>query len=551
MKIALLSINISYVHTNLALPLIRGFAESAISAEWKEFAGTLKDDIQKDLKALNDYAPDLLLTTLYMFNRGSLLALLKDFKKLRPDCIIIAGGPEFLGNNKKFLIENSFVNVVVRGEGEKPIKKLLKTFSVGINLPKTLSNILGFCFLDRESKYIDNSVAEIVKNIDKIPSVYMQKDFVFKKPFYQIETSRGCPGKCTFCTSSLSNKMRYHSFGYIISEINKLKNCGVRNIRLLDRTFNYPAERAVQLLKIFRENFPEILFHLEIEPGLLTDELKIELSKAPLGHLHLEVGIQSLKPDTLKKIKRISSAEKVFAGINWLSQQKNIVLHSDLIIGLPKTDINSLCNDLRKLILLSIDEIQIERLKLLPGTSLREKAEEENISFAETTPYEILRTPQMPSKDLLLADTIMNFCDLFYNFAPLQEVIGLIVREHNNFILSFAKYLHKRDIKGISPDLRFQFLVDFLREKGIYSERFFLQLLYSWVKAGYSPKKNSFGNARYKGKIPKKTKFIFGEKLSSKIQKRVYVTVFGGKNYYILLAHPNGHKPNVEILNFI
>ena len=49
----------------------------------------------------------------------------------------------------------------------------------------------------------------------------------------------------------------------------------------------------MHLKLLFLEFHPDIRFHLEIHPALLSEELKEELSLLPKGLLHLEAGIQS------------------------------------------------------------------------------------------------------------------------------------------------------------------------------------------------------------------------------------------------------------------
>ena len=39
---------------------------------------------------------------------------------------------------------------------------------------------------------------------------------------------------------------------------------GIKNVRVLDRTFNYNPRRAKELLQLFLEFNPDICFHLEI-----------------------------------------------------------------------------------------------------------------------------------------------------------------------------------------------------------------------------------------------------------------------------------------------
>ena len=65
----------------------------------------------------------------------------------------------------------------------------------------------------------------------------------------------------------------------IRERLNVIHQHNIKNVRVLDRTFNYNSKRAKALLDLFRE-YPDICFHLEIHPALLTEELKEELERS-------------------------------------------------------------------------------------------------------------------------------------------------------------------------------------------------------------------------------------------------------------------------------
>ena len=74
---------------------------------------------------------------------------------------------------------------------------------------------------------------------------------------------------CLYCTSGRT-KLRFKSPDAVAEELAALQRRGIREVRLLDRTFNYPQERGIELLRLFRNNFPEMRFHLEIHPQFLN-----------------------------------------------------------------------------------------------------------------------------------------------------------------------------------------------------------------------------------------------------------------------------------------
>ena len=120
----------------------------------------------------------------------------------------------------------------------------------------------------------------------------------------QLETTRGCFNTCAFCVSGGEKPKRTLSIENIRQRLQTNHEHGIKNIRVLDRTFNYNTHRAKELLQLFLE-YPDIHFHLEIHPALLSEELKEELKQLPQGLLHLEAGIQSLREPVLEQSRRM------------------------------------------------------------------------------------------------------------------------------------------------------------------------------------------------------------------------------------------------------
>ena len=112
--------------------------------------------------------------------------------------------------------------------------------------------------------------------------------------------------------------MRTLSIESIRERLQIIHSHGIKNVRVLDRTFNYNPRRAKELLQLFLEFNPDICFHLEIHPALLSEELKNELKKLPKGLLHLEAGIQSLREPVLQKSRRMGSLEDSLQGLRFL-----------------------------------------------------------------------------------------------------------------------------------------------------------------------------------------------------------------------------------------
>ena len=197
--------------------------------------------------------------------------------------------------------------------------------------------------------------------------------------------------------------MRTLSIESIRERLQIIHSHGIKNVRVLDRTFNYNPRRAKELLQLFLEFNPDICFHLEIHPALLSEELKNELKKLPKGLLHLEAGIQSLREPVLQKSRRMGSLEDSLQGLRFPCSLPNMETHADLIAGLPLYRLSEIFEDVRTLAGYNAGEIQLESLKLLPGTEMRRRAEELGIRYSPLPPYEVLQTNEISVNELQTA----------------------------------------------------------------------------------------------------------------------------------------------------
>ena len=257
---------------------------------------TINENIGNVVKQIYRHQPDIIAATNWLFNHEQLLHIVSRAKALLPQSCVVLGGPEFLGDNEDFFSKNKFVSGVFRGEGEEVFPQWLKVW----NHPKEeWKSITGLCYIDETNQYQDNGIARVM-NFSQLISPEKSRFFNWSKPFVQLETTRGCFNTCAFCVSGGEKPVRTIPLEAIRERLNDIHQHGIKNVRVLDRTFNYNNKRAKELLDLFR-NYPDICFHLEIHPALLSEELKQELSTLPKDLLHLEAGIQSLKEPVLHK----------------------------------------------------------------------------------------------------------------------------------------------------------------------------------------------------------------------------------------------------------
>ena len=506
MKILWIDLNSSYAHSSLALPALHAQIMSDASTEWETVSATVNENVGMIVDEICRRRPDVLAATAWLFNHEQLLHVTSRVKALLPHACLVLGGPEFLGDNEAFLRKNPFVDCVFRGEGEEAFPQWLACR----NRPEEWDRIPGVCYLTPQKEYKDNGIARVT-DFARLTAPEESRFFNWSKPFVQLETTRGCFNTCAFCVSGGEKPVRTLPIEDIRRRLEVIRSHGIGNVRVLDRTFNYNSRRAKELLRLFLEFHPHIRFHLEIHPALLSEELKEELHLLPEGLLHLEAGIQSLREPVLRKSRRAGALSDALDGLRFLCSLPNTETHADLIAGLPLYRLDEIFEDVRTLAEYRAGEIQLESLKLLPGTDMRRRAEELGIRYSPLPPYEVLQTREISVSELQTARRLSRLLDGFYNAPVWQELTRELILHDEQFLRRFLDHLTRANLidQPMSLEKRGLILYEYCKQNyPAYRTKASL----AWIEAGMSLKKQPAERVKTKRRqLPERREVIYGE----------------------------------------
>ena len=488
MKILWLDINSSYSHSSVALPAIHAQAGDGNGWEWCVVRGTINDNPGALAAEVAGHKPDLIAATFWLFTHRMQIEVLSRAVELLGDVKVVCGGPEFLGDNEKFLRVNTFVSAVIRGEGELSLPRFMDV----IGDVSRWDSIDGLCWISRDDDvYHDNGTARVA-DFASLKYPEESRFFNWDKPFVQLETTRGCFNTCAFCVSGGEKPVRYQSLEQVNERLENIYAHGIKDVRILDRTFNYDIARACGMLDIFALYEGRMRFHLEIHPSLITDVLKDKLASLPEGLLHLEAGIQSLDAAVLKECGRKGTLESSVEGLEYLCSMENLQTHADLIAGLPQYTLEMLCRDIVTLVRIGVDELQVESLKVLPGTQMRYMAEKKYLKYSPLPPYEILQTPVMTPADLRIAMQISRMLDLYYNSPLWQRISSELISDEPGFLLDFTAYLRDAMVldSPVSMERRGILLYEYCK---VHCPERAADVSVAWIQGGFSLKKEPAG----------------------------------------------------------
>lgn len=533
LNLVYLGINASYAHSMPA----GWFLKSALpgigeTLRWVTIEATPADDSRILLNRIVQAQPELLAVSVYVFNASTVYPLLRRVRKCLPGCIIVAGGPEFLGDNEGVLRREPALDGVVRGEGERAFARLVEV----VHNRSAWSGIPGLCYLSGDV-YRDGGWAENVAEADRIPSPYTTELAGFKKPFVHWETSRGCANRCAFCTSGLDSGVRFYSLDRIRADLEAIRRQGIHQVRLLDRTFNDPPKRALELLTLFQRDFPELAFHLEIDPARVTPEFTEGLRAFAPERLFLEVGIQTFRDATLSLLGRRGTVSEMRRGLALLSEVHTVQVHLDLVAGLPGVGWADLLQDLNEAVRLGPREIQLEILKILPGTELARHKIEWGILAADDPPYETLQTRDLTAAELVRAHRLSRLVDAYYNVEDFRTGIVRAVCEDSGFWENFSRFVEAEGPVGhcLSLENRYFQLDRYWNGAGREDRR--RELRYGWLKRGFSLRQGLAAGEPWKRELPSDVECVEGAH-SGKPHRIVRVVL--DREYFFVYAGGEG-----------
>ena len=502
MKILWLDLNCSYAHSSLALPALHAQVMHRTDVEWAVVRTTPSEPVGVVVDAIHTHRPDVLAATAWLFTHEHLLHVVSRVKALMPHVKVILGGPEFLGDNEQYMLCHPEVDCVLRGEGEVSFAQWLEVW----NKPAEWGSIPGVCFVEKgddesaacnkHETYHDGGMARVA-DFASLHAPEESSLFTWDKPFVQLETTRGCFNTCAFCVSGMGDPIRMLAIDEIRRRLQNIRERGIRDVRVLDRTFNYHAKRAIELLHLFAEFHPCMRFHLEIHPALLPHSVREVLKSMPHGLLHLEAGIQSLRQEVLDGSLRKGTLEQSLDGLRYLCSLQNLVTHADLIAGLPHYTLAQIYEDIHTLAEYRAGEIQLESLKLLPGTLMRRDAVTLGIRYSPLPPYEVLATDVISSTELQEARRLSRLLDAYYNTPAWQLLTRSLILDEEDFLHRFLAYLTRHNYieQPMSLERRGELLYLFCCEH--YPHRV-TDAAVAWIEAGMSLKKRPAEGVRTK-----------------------------------------------------
>ncbi len=336
--------------------------------------------------------PDVVGMSCYLWNIERSLFLAREIKNRIPSCIIILGGPEITPENP-FLLAHGDFDIGVVGEGEGIWKAFIQSYP---NIPE----IPGL-LLRREDGWHFTGEPPTFFNLTEIPSPFL-KDVLQShlRGVLWMETVRGCANRCAYCFyHKRYPEVRTFPLERVFQEIRKARDLGLKEVVFLDPCWNrhpYLKEFLESLLKFNSDR--KLKFYAEGEAERIDPWVAERMSK--VGLVELEVGLQSIKRETLREIRRLSDPQKFLNGVSLL-QGVGIEVMVDLIAGLPGESLTDILQSLDWVIEHeAYDSLMLYPLSVIPSTELFRRSQELGLMAMPYPPYFVTKTFTLSASEI-------------------------------------------------------------------------------------------------------------------------------------------------------
>ena len=417
-------------------------------------------------KAISESPPDILGLSNYSWCQNVSQEMFKLFTEKNPNGLRVWGGPNFpidVSSQKEFFKNFKNFDIYVPIDGEvgfsNIVEKSLKGDPNQIRI-NTLDTPLPGCIIKNPEGRLLYSLGDTrIKNLDEIPSPYLTglvDKFFDEKLIPMLQTNRGCPFSCTFCTDGRDavNMVNRFSKERTKAEINYIATHVKKNIHSMfisDLNFGMiPGDiETCECIKEVQDKYA-YPHKLLTTTGKNNKKKIIESVKSLSGSLSLSMSVQSMNEQVLKNIKRDNISTEVMLELAPVIKENNMTTTAEIILGLPGDTYKSHLETIRKLISAKLDDIVTYSCQLLPGSEMATPEERSKWKFKSKFRMIPMDFAKLNSgkKICEIEEIIVGSKDLNFDEYVKLRMIGFTLWMTNRGIVynSLLKFLRQQNI---------------------------------------------------------------------------------------------------------
>ena len=261
--------------------------------------------------------------------------------------IVFGSHPTFM---PAYCLKEESVDFIVRREPEYIIRDILNDLERGQD-PRGVPGV-GY---RGDSGMVLNEFYPFIENLDDLPipdrsflpdGMDYFNPVVKRMPYTTMQTSRGCPGACNFCTvpTFYGKRSRYRSAENVVQEMRMLKNAGYREIFFRDEMFTVYRERNREICDMIKKENIDLTWICNARVDMLTEDDVVSMKSA--GCHMIKLGVESGNQQILDNIKKGITLDQTRNAFR-ICHKHGMDVHAHVMLGCPGETRDTLSETIR------------------------------------------------------------------------------------------------------------------------------------------------------------------------------------------------------------
>lgn len=315
--------------------------------------------------------------------------LLAELKLARPKAHLVLGG-EHATALPQLMLEQSAATVVALGEGEETAQALFGFVQSEALKGKAawdmdLTGIEGIVWKDGHGVFHDEGRRQRVKSVDEIPlpdwsGLPMEKYFAqkgclgtYQGPFMPMLATRGCPYRCTYCSSPNMWTTRWYARDpeKVVDEMALYgKLYGATDFQFQDLTAVLKRQWILDFCAAIEKRGLKVTWQFPI--GTRSEAIDVEVAgaMASAGCINFALPFESGDAEVLRLVRKQAKTSKQLAAAR-AAMNAGIKVGGFIMIGFPFETWGSIWRSyllILRLALMGLGEVHMNPFMPLPGT---------------------------------------------------------------------------------------------------------------------------------------------------------------------------------------
>jgi len=267
------------------------------------------DGVEKGFEQLRAFKPDIVgLQCNFTTERFRSMRLARRVRDEVPGAMLVIGGHDASRDPKWFL--KPCVDVVVVGDGEEVMPLLVSAWQ----RDKNLRNVPGL--LINEPTPIDTGHAPARGNVDDLPfparhliKRYAGEYYInFRRPLALLETARGCPFKCNFCSvwKFHESTFREKSPARVVKELEQIE---APNVFITDDIFWMNVKRGRELGEALVKSGIKKHYTIQTRSDIICKFPELIEQWKACGRMTVFLGLEKVDDEGLKSVNKKNTAD--------------------------------------------------------------------------------------------------------------------------------------------------------------------------------------------------------------------------------------------------